>query len=118
MSGNLWEGMILCHEHDKANATNCDACEQERTEARARLEMMVQAIQTRLQGLAAQGVQMPPTLPLEIRVQVLLEMLLDDNPRQQSIFEGEVTTRIMDSIKNMQEQLKAPTLHLPKGVKF
>lgn len=112
VSTELWEDMPGCPEHN-GEVEDCEGCGVERTEAAKRLHKIEQSIQDRMRGLAQHGVQMPDTVRHEIQLQVLVEMLCQ-TPRQAALYQGEVMTRMLNAIKNMQEQMKAPTLHVAK----
>jgi hypothetical protein len=112
-SADLWEDMPSCEQHVGGEIEDCGDCIIERDEAIKRLSKIQQSINDRLQGLAQQGVTMPDTVRHEIQLQVLLDMMIP-TPRQGAIYQGEVMTRMLNSIKSMQEQIKRPSLHIAR----
>lgn len=111
----IWTNITQCKQHPVCRPDDCEHCANEITARSAVIDQMGAEAQDRLQGIAKQGgPQMPPYVVLEARLEVLIDSILNTNPRQRMEFEGEVGRRVLLQIKSMQEQVKQPSLHVAK----
>lgn len=113
----IWEGIEKCTQHQPLTNPDCATCSGEVEARSAAIGKMQEEATQILQSIAQQGgPPLPPTLVLEAKIEVLLDSLFTD-PRQRLEYEGEVGRRVMLAIKNMQQVMKQPVLHVPNGVK-
>lgn len=119
----LWASVIPCEDHPMGvefapnEWAGCDGCQAEQTARSAVIDQMQAEASERVAGLAQQGAQMPPWVMLEARIDVLLDTVFRD-PRNRTLYEGEVGRRIMLSVLDMQRQMREPqkpVLHVARG---
>lgn len=110
---DIWIGIQSCPEHPDAVSEECEGCDAELTARSARIEQMAAAAQDVLKDITTRGgPSMPPTFLIDTRLEVLIDSVLTE-PRDRMRFEGEVGRRAMLVIKQVQQQHKSPTLHVP-----
>jgi hypothetical protein len=121
----IWDGIEPCGIHalgtelERAGTERgwdvCPGCQMEMTARNARIEQISAEAAERMAGLAQAGVANPQVMFMAIRLEVLIEALMN-NPRDSQLFEGEVARRTMLSIRAMQksvsDQMLAPEKRL------
>lgn len=112
---DIWEDVPVCEAHRHYDA-DCDFCDREVSGRSKRIEKIGQEARDRVNAIVTQGgPQMPQTVILEARVEVLLDSIMID-PKDRLRYEGEVARRIMLAIQGMQAQIKQPVLHVARDV--
>jgi hypothetical protein len=112
----IWKAVQECPVHPVKTDEDCEACDHEITQRGAIIDQMKARATETMKGLAQYDVQIPPHVMQELRMDVLLDSLIRDQ-RQQLQFEGEVGRRMIMTLKNIHEQVKQPTLHVPDNVR-
>lgn len=111
----IWQGVTPCVVH-RHMMDGCEPCANEMAARGAALDQMSAEANERVRGIVQQGGPQPgPLLDLQARLEVLIDSILTD-PKDRIRYEGEVGRRMMLAIKNMQEQIKQPTLHVAKNM--
>lgn len=114
---DIWDGITSCPALHAEYVEDCQGCEMEMTARGARIDQMHADASSLLKDIAQSGgPQMPETVILSARMEVLLDTLLSD-PKNRIKFEGEVGRRVMLQVKQMHRQVKTPTLHVPSHLK-
>ena len=110
---DIWEGVTECVAHQPHTDQDCEHCQRELQERSGVIDQMVNDSGVLLKDLATNyQQQMPPTLPLEVKIDTLLDSIMRD-PKDRLRYEGEVGRRIIMTMKRVRSQASAPTLHVP-----
>lgn len=110
----IWEGITPCPHHGHM-MQGCEHCANEVTARGARVEQMsADGAKIAADVVSLGGPQMPPSVILEARLDVLIDSILND-PKDRIRFEGEVGRRIMNVIKDVHAQVKQPALISTSG---
>lgn len=108
----IWVGVELCAQHDHS-VEQCDQCANEVAYRTKRIEELGAAVTIRLEGLARAGApQMPPHVMSDVRLETLIDSLMGD-PKDRLRFEGEVGRRLIEVLKNVQQQMRTESLIVP-----
>lgn len=107
--------ITVCAVHER-HEQSCQECSDEADALTKALEEIIAESHNRLKGLARQGApDMPPTIVLEARLDTLIEAVLPDKKNRLK-YELEVGNRVLKAIRNMQAQVKQPSLQVVKNM--
>lgn len=110
----IWQDVVKCALHSPHTFEGCAMCEAEVEERGKRLTQMEDASTGLMRDILThdQNFSLPQHVILGTRIEVLLDSIMQD-PKDRLRFEGEVGRRLILMLKDIQKQVKQPSLFVP-----
>lgn len=118
IDGDIWATVQMCGAHDSEAryAEDCEHCEAERKHRDQIVEHLSRTANRTATQLAAHGIQMPPYLLTQIRLEMLIDAIIGDQ-RSRAQFEGECGRRVLIQLREAQRAMLAQPVQTPNGVR-
>lgn len=106
-----FDGIMQCSEHTQNMQEGCPQCESEFTVKNAVLQDIQEIAQTHMKTLQASGIRPPVDLLASIRLELLIEVVLQDRNRVH--FEVESARRFTKALAEGVVNARTASLHNP-----